>query len=67
MKGNFYRYNQTKILDLFKTKKYITTKNVGGFRRLLECLIVKNKIVRLSGGIYTLTNELEDGVSIDIQ
>ena len=52
--------NEHKILDLFKTKKYITTKeveNVGISRRFL---VAKNKIIRLSRGIYTLPNELED-------
>ena len=55
--------NEHKILDLFKTKKYITTKeveNVGFFRRFLGFLVAKNKIIRLSRGIYTLPNELED-------
>lgn len=55
--------NEHKILDLFKTKKYITTKeveNVGISRRFLGFLVAKNKIIRLSRGIYTLPNELED-------
>lgn len=55
--------NEHKILDLFRTKKYITTKeveNVGISRRFLGFLVAKNKIIRLSRGIYTLPNELED-------
>ena len=55
--------NEHKILDLFKTKKYITTKeveNVGISRRFLGFLVAKNKIIRLSRGIYTLPNELGD-------
>ena len=55
--------NEHKILDLFRAKKYITTKeveNVGISRRFLGFLVAKNKIIRLSRGIYTLPNELED-------
>lgn len=55
--------NEHKILDLFRVKKYITTKeveNVGISRRFLGFLVAKNKIIRLSRGIYTLPNELED-------
>lgn len=55
--------NEHKILDLFKAKKYITTKeveNVGISRRFLGFLVAKNKIIRLSRGIYTLPNELDD-------
>lgn len=54
---------EAKILNLFKTQKYITTKeveNVGIPRRFLGFLVKKNKIIRLSRGIYTLPNELED-------
>lgn len=55
--------SEHKILDLFRTKKYVTTKeveNVGISRRFLGFLVAKNKIIRLSRGIYTLPNELED-------
>lgn len=55
--------NEHKILDLFRAKKYITTKeveNVGISRRFLGFLVAKNKIIRLSRGIYTLPNELDD-------
>lgn len=55
--------NEIKILNLFQTKKYITTKeveNAGVSRRFLSFLIDKKKIIRLTRGIYALPSELED-------
>lgn len=55
--------NETKILNLLKNKNYITTKEVeseGISRRFLSLLVNKGKIERLSRGVYSLPNELED-------
>lgn len=55
--------NENKILNLFKTNTYITTKEVekaGISRRFLSFMVDKNKINRLSRGVYSLPNELTD-------
>lgn len=55
--------NENKILNLFKTNTYITTKEVekaGIPRRFLSFMVAKNKINRLSRGVYSLPNELDD-------
>ena len=55
--------NESKILNLFKTNIYITTKEVektGIPRRFLSFMVEKNKINRVSRGVYSLPNELDD-------
>ncbi len=55
--------NENKILNLLKKNPYITTKEVeetGISRRFLSFLVEKNKIKRLSRGVYSLPDELKD-------
>lgn len=54
---------EKQLLNLFKSNPYLTTKDVeeaGISRRFLGFLVDKNKIIRLSRGVYSLPNELSD-------
>jgi len=55
--------NETRILGLLEQKGYITVEEVereGISRRFLSLMVNKNKINRLSRGLYALPDELDD-------